>query len=278
MKKMSIMALAFLASSIATASPSPLEQIVEQRAPEVKQRDAYRNPTATIEFFKIEPGMSVAEALPGGGWYSQILAPFIGAEGSLHGINYNNDMWARFGFFSEEAIQQQIESTGQFPEKVASFSSPAPKSQGFTFDSVPDSLAGSVDRVLFIRALHNLNRFESEAGTMTNALEATHRLLKADGLVGVVQHRAPEGNSDEWADGSNGYLKQSTLISIFEKAGFKLVASSQINQNNKDLPTETDMVWRLPPTYFGNSESEEQKAAMDAIGESDRMTLLFAKQ
>ena len=277
MKAMNLLVAAMLTSNLALASPN-LEQIVESRAAEVKQRDMYRHPTETIRFFRIEPGMNVAEALPGGGWYSKILAPYLGDQGALHGINYNDDMWVRFGFFSAEAIEQQIAATKKFPEQVAEYASAAPQSQGFTFDTVPDSLASSVDRVLFIRALHNLNRFEEQAATMTNALEATRKLLKPNGLVGVVQHKAPEGHSDTWADGSNGYLKQSTLISIFEKAGFKLIDQSEVNRNNKDIPTEDDMVWRLPPTYFGSNDSAQQKAKMDAIGESDRMTLLFQKQ
>ena len=81
---------------------------VQNRSDEDKARNEARKPIQTLEFFKVAPGMSVAEALPGGGWYSKILAYYLGAEGQLHGINYNDDMWARFGFFDEEGIQQAI--------------------------------------------------------------------------------------------------------------------------------------------------------------------------
>ena len=259
-------------------SSAKLASVLASSDEKVQSRFKYRNPAETLAFFKVKPGMSVAEALPGGGWYSNILANFLGASGALHGINYNDDMWARFGFFDEEGIKGRIAATSKFPEQVASFTDNGIASMGFTFASAPDDLASTVDRVLFIRALHNLNRFEGEAGTMSESLATAHKLLKSDGLVGVVQHRLPETATDKGADGSRGYLKQSYMISAFEKAGFELVASSEINANPKDQPSESDIVWRLPPSYNGTSEDPVTKAKVDAIGESDRMTLLFKKK
>jgi len=92
-----------------------------------------------------------------------------------------------------------------------------------------------------------------------------------------VQHRAPETASDEWADGSRGYLKQSAVIAMFETAGFQLVSKSEINANPKDKPGADDMVWRLPPSLRSSKEDPALREAMLAIGESDRMTLLFRK-
>lgn len=273
-----LLAACILISTSSYASTQSLSDIVAERSEEVKKRDVYRNPQQTIEFFKIVPKMSVAEALPGGGWYTKIIAPYIGAEGSIHGINYNDDMWARFGFFSEANIAERIASTAKFPDQVAEIVSPAPTSSGFTFATPPESLKGSLDRVLFIRALHNLNRFESEAGTMSQAITTAHSLLKEGGMVGIVQHRAPENAEDDWANGSRGYLKQSSVISQFEQGGFKLVATSEINANPNDKPTSSDIVWRLPPSYNGANGDPEKVALADAIGESDRMTLLFVKQ
>jgi predicted methyltransferase len=127
-----------------------------------------------------------------------------------------------------------------------------------------------------IRALHNLNRFQQKAGTSSQALAATHAMLKKDGLVGVVQHRAPATASEEWADGNKGYLNQAAVIAMFAQAGFVLVAQSEINANPLDQPSGEDNVWRLPPSLRGSNEDEQRKA-MIAIGESDRMTLLFRK-
>ena len=264
--------------SMQADSAAKLASVLAATDEKTQSRFKYRHPSETLAFFKVEPGMVVAEALPGGGWYSKILANYLGSEGALHGINYNDDMWARFGFMSPEDIAENISATKKFPKQVATFTDNGIVSSGLTFATIPDVLTGSVDRVLFIRALHNLNRFELEAGTMSDSLAAAHKLLKADGLVGVVQHRLKETASDEGADGSRGYLKQSSLITAFENSGFELVAASEINANSKDQPGEKDIVWRLPPTYFGSDSNPELKAKVDAIGESDRMTLLFKKK
>lgn len=251
---------------------------VMKRDAEQRVRDTHRRPVQTLSFFHIEPGMKVAEALPGGGWYSRILADYLGKDGALHGINYNDDMWAMFGFFDEEGIKGRIAATAKFPELVAGFTDNGITSSGFTFASAPTAANGTLDRVLFIRALHNLNRFEDKAGTRSQALKAAYDLLKPDGIVGVVQHRAPESASDAWADGSRGYLKESTVISSFEEAGFELVMRSELNANEKDMPGEGDIVWRLPPSLNGSRDDADKRKQMEAIGESDRMTLLFKKK
>ena len=136
---------------------------------------------------------------------------------------------------------------------------------------------GSADAVLFIRALHNLSRFEDKGGFRTQALADANALLKPGGVVGVVQHMAPPGRSDDWANGSRGYLNKATLISQFEAAGFEFVASSEINRNPKDVPAEDDIVWRLPPSLNTSRDNPELREKYETIGESNRMTLLFRK-
>lgn len=271
-----------LASCAGTAiKPNYVTEIttaVESRSEDDRARDKYRNPIKTLAFFDVQPSMTVAEALPGGGWYSKILANYLSADGKLYGINYNDDMWARFGFFGEEAIKEAKERTNKFPEMINEFSDSAPKSSGFTFATLPAEAEGTADRILVIRALHNLNRFESDAGTMSGALKSMHKLLKDDGLVGVVQHRLPEDADSKRATGSMGYLKQSSVIAAFEKAGFEFVKSTEINANPKDQPGPKDIVWRLPPSFYGSKDDPEKKAKMAAIGESDRMTLVFKKK
>ncbi len=255
-----------------------LAGIVMDRDAEQRARDKYRRPVQTLSFFHIEPGMKIAEALPGGGWYTRILAPYLGSEGAIYGINYNDSMWPLFGFFTEERMQSMIDRTDAFPELVTDITDNGITTDGFTFASAPDALNGTLDRVLFIRALHNLSRFEDRAQTMSQALEVAHDLLKPDGLVGVVQHRAPATSSPERADGSRGYLKQLDVVKAFQDAGFELLAASEINANSKDQPKENDIVWRLPPSFNGVGDDEAKRAAMIEIGESDRMTLLFKKQ
>jgi predicted methyltransferase len=257
--------------------PDQLTRAIEARTAEDKARDGARHPAETLDFFDVEPGMTVAEALPGGGWYTRILAPYLGRDGTLYGVNYADRMWSMFSFATEDWIASRIESTREFTELVAQFTGNGIRALGFTFESVPPKVVGTVDRVLMIRALHNLNRFEAEAGTLTRALAAVREMLKDDGLVGVVQHRAPEDASDDWANGSNGYLKQSSVIAAFEQAGFQLVARSEINANPKDKPGPGDIVWRLPPSLRTSKDDPRLRATMLDIGESDRMTLLFRK-
>lgn len=222
--------------------------------------------------------MTVVETLPGGGWYTKLLLPYVGPEGKVVGAHYPDDIWARFGFFDEEGIARAIERTANWPETAAGWEvENAAKIKSATITSLPEGMDGKVDAVLFIRALHNLNRFDADAGYMAQTLESVDRVLKPGGVVGVVQHRAPAGNPDEWANGSAGYLKQDAVIAAFEAAGFELEATSEINANPADQPTAEDIVWRLPPSLNGTEEGTPEREAVMAVGESDRMTLLFRK-
>jgi predicted methyltransferase len=258
------------------ADPALLK-VIESRSESDRARDAARHPADTLTFFQVRPGMTVAEALPGGGWYTRILANYLGGDATLYGVNYVDRMWPMFSFATEEWIAKRLAATKAFTGDVADYTDNGITALGFTFNTVPEKAVGTVDRVLLIRAMHNLNRFESSAGTLTQALAAVRGMLKPDGLVGVVQHRLPESAPDEGADGSRGYLKESTVVAAFEAAGFELVASSEINANPKDRPGHEDIVWRLPPSLNGSQDDPEKRAAMEAIGESDRMTLLFRK-
>ncbi len=254
-----------------------LRAVIEGRSEEQRARDDARHPFETLQFFQLEPGMTVAEVLPGGGWYTRILANYLGGDSTLYGVNYADRMWPLFSFATPEFIERRKKATANFDNSVRDFTDNGIEASGFTFSTVPPETSGSVDRVLMIRALHNLNRFETTAGTRTQALAAVRAMLKDEGMVGVVQHRAPESAEDEWADGSNGYLKESAVIAMFKGAGFELVSQAEINANPKDKPVTGDMVWRLPPSYRGSEENADTRAAMEAIGESDRMTLLFRK-
>ncbi len=272
-----LIALGAAQSTSADTHTGALEKGIATRSEEDRSRDSARHPVETLNFFRVEPGMTVAEGLPGSGWYTRILAPYLGGKGKLFGVNYADRMWPMFSWVTEEVAAQRIALTAKFPAQVASYTDNGIEARGFTFESVPKDVKGTVDRVLLIRALHNLNRFEEKAGTRSAALAAVHDMLKDNGLVGVVQHRAPENVSAASAQGQRGYLKQSAVIAMFEEAGFELVASSEINANPKDQPGEEAIVWRLPPSLRGSEDDPEQRAALQAVGESDRMTLLFRK-
>ncbi len=253
-----------------------LSDILANQPEEAQQRFQYRNPNETIEFFGIEPGFAVLEALPGGGWYSKILQPFLGPEGKLIGVDYDYDMWPNFNFVDEAFLEKRKNWTQEWQQKANQWSSEngAPV-EAYTFATLPQDL--SVDAVLFIRALHNLHRFEEKGEYLSKALKESYRVLKEGGIVGVVQHQVDEDRSDEWANGSRGYLKKSSLVKQFEAAGFTLVSESAINSNPKDQPGEEDFVWRLPPSLSTSKENEELKNQFLEVGESNRMTLLFKK-
>jgi predicted methyltransferase len=263
-------------TAYAVTATDTLNAVLASRSDEDKVRDDARQPLETLTFFQIKPGMTIAEALPGGGWYTRILANYLGQDGTLYGVNYPDSLWPMLSYASPKWIAERIAATQNFTAKVATFTDNGIIAKGFTFDTVPPEVEGTVDRVLLIRALHNLNRFQQKAGTRSQALAATHAMLKKDGLVGVVQHRAPATVSEEWADGTKGYLNEAAVIALFAEAGFVLVAQSEINANPMDQPSGEDSVWRLPPSLRGDSD-DEQREAMVAIGESDRMTLLFRK-
>ena len=264
-------------AAVSESAVESLAQVIAARSDSDKARDAARHPATTIAFFRIEPGMVVAEGLPGKGWYSNILANYLGSEGTLYGINYMDRMWPLFGFMSDDQVKENMSGTAKFPRMIKGFTDNGVAARGFTFNTTPSDIAGTVDRVILIRAIHNLNRFEANSGTLSQALATVRAILKEDGLVGVVQHRLAETAATEGADGSRGYMKKSDLVSSFKVAGFELIDSSEMNANPKDLPSDTDLVWRLPPTLMGSKDNAEQSAAMQAIGESDRMTLLFRK-
>lgn len=260
-----------------------MTQAMAGQSEKAAARNVYRHPAETIAFFGLTPGMKVAEALPGGSWdgswYTRILSPYLGAQGHISGVDYAIEMWPLFGgFATPEFIETKKTWSETWTESVSgNAGADGASASAFTFSTAPKADAGTYDSVLFIRALHNLSRFEAEGGYMSDAVATAYELLKSGGTVGVVQHRAPETASAQWAKGQNGYVKQSDVIAAFERGGFKLAAKSEINANPKDTPGEEDFVWRLPPNLSGSKDDADLQAKMVAIGESDRMTLRFVK-
>ena len=267
-------AAAALLFAVAPSAPAfsldKLSEIIAGRSDAEKARDQYRHPEETLRLFGIEEGMTVIDALPGS-WYGNILAELLGPDGRYIGVRYGE--WRakiRHGDDWKEKWAKEKANHEAWPAKAAAYGDGAgsPKAEAYFFPGMPASLDASADAWLFFRALHHTNRYDPKYLDMTAA--DAFRVLKSGGVAGVVQHRAKEDRDEAWANGSNGYLKQSRVVEAFTKAGFVLETESEINANPKDQANVGDTVWRLPPANKKNPETL-------AIGESDRMTLVFRK-
>ena len=264
---------------MAWSSADVLEAALNAQPMSSKVRYDARHPRETLTFFGVEPGMTVVEALPGGGWYSKILMRYLGPEGTLIGAQYPDDIWAKIlPDPTDEDIAELVAASAGWPEWAESWGiENSPRIENIYLPSFGKDTGPTADVVLFIRVMHNLNRADEDRHYFTAAIAEAYALLKPGGIVGVVQHRAPAEAPDEWADGRTGYLKQDYVIAAFEAAGFELEAASEINANPRDKPGLGDVVWRLPPTYLGADVDTPEREAVEAIGESDRMTLKFRK-
>jgi len=274
------LALGLATTALAQTTELPtsrLSDVLDAQPEEVQARYGARNPEVTLRFFGVEPGMTVMEALPGGGWYSKILIDYLGPEGILIGADYAVDMFPLFGFFSDEQLEAKKDWVATWTADARGWVDEGAAVEAFQLGSLPEGMEGSADVVLFIRALHNLARFEEDDGYLTQALADAHAILRPGGIVGVVQHEARADMPDASARGNQGYLKKAFVIEKMEAAGFEFVAESDINENPKDQPGADDVVWRLPPTLATTRDDPEGQEAMKAIGESNRMTLKFRK-
>lgn len=223
---------------------------------ESSSRDKYRNPKETLDFFGLKANQTVVELSPGGGWYTEILAPYLKDNGKLIAAHHNpnkGDYYKR----SRERFDTKMAANAIY-DKV----------------EVVDLLGvygedGSADLVMTFRNLHNWIGGED----VNKVLAASYKVLKSGGMLGVVDHRAEPGTSLEGMR-SSGYMTEAYAIELIEAAGFKLVSSSEINANIKDTKDHERGVWTLPPSLRLGEKDREKYVA---IGESDRFTLLFQK-
>lgn len=223
-----------------------------QRSAANVARDTARHPYETLQFFGIKSSMQVVELAPGGGWYTEILAPYLRKDGKLILAGASNALKTKLS--ESPALYDQV-SFGEFnPTKKIDYAAPA-----------------SVDMVLTFRNVHN---WMGQSDTAAKAVfQSAFDALKSGGVFGVVEHRLPESAKHD-AKGSSGYVHQSYVIALAQSVGFKLAAQSEINANPKDNANHEGGVWALPPVV-ANKEKDKEKYM--AIGESDRMTLKFVK-
>jgi predicted methyltransferase len=234
-----------------------------------RARDIYRKPDQTLAFFQVAPEMKVGEYAPGGEWYSRLLGLYLGPKGKLVGLYFDPTS----GAFNEATQTRIREGAVKYPADIAGWSGlPAERFSAYTLDAVPAGEKGTFDRILVMRMMHNLFNWN----TADREIKAMRDLLKDGGMIGIEQHRAKPAAPFSFTDGSKGYLREADLIKFMEVNGFEFMGRSEANANPKDPANWPDGVWTLPPVLRG--AKEEDKARLTAIGESDRMTLLFRKR
>ena len=227
-------------------------------------RNRYRHPVGTLQFFGVGPGMDVLEIWPGGGWYSEILAPSLRNIGTFIVASYDPDIAGQpdYRYRLHQSLLDKFKANPDLYDQVevVEFSPPESASLGE---------AESVDIVLTFRNMHG---WVSD-GVADQIFAEFHRVLRPGGILGVVQHRADTG-APAHETASSGYLSEDAVIEIARKAGFTLDAKSEINANPKDTHDHPEGVWTLPPSL---RLGDQDQAKYEAIGESDRMTLRFVK-
>ncbi|MGK7296832.1 MAG: class I SAM-dependent methyltransferase [Candidatus Wenzhouxiangella sp. M2_3B_020] len=256
-----------------------LDEVLASRPAPLKKRYPARNPEATLTFFGIEPGMTVVEALPREGWYTKILLPYLGSRGRLIGANYPLDMWPNFPFATNEFMGQIARWLDRFRAEAERWcTGDCADVDAFWLGELPEAMHGSADAMLFIRALHDLARFQKagKGDFLDRALGDAFAVVAPGGILGIVQDQARPGTPDALADGSSGYLRQRFVIERVEAAGFVFVAESDINANPADRANVENFVWRLPPTLRTDTDPglECDYASFD---DAHRMTLRFRK-
>jgi predicted methyltransferase len=232
------------------------------RKPGNADRDKYRHPVETLTFFGLKPNMTVIEWGPGEGWWTELLAPTLAAQGKLivTGADPNGPPDQRSTFYGER-LKRFLDHSPELYGKV----------ERIVADSRKPSLGmeNKVDLVIVARAIHGMHRDKLLPGFLAEV----HKALKPGGVLGIEQHRAkPDANPDESA--KKGYLPEAFVVKTVEAAGFKLAGSSEVNANPKDTKDYEEGVWALPPTL--RMKDKDRQKYVD-IGESDRMTLKFVK-
>jgi predicted methyltransferase len=243
---------------------SGLQQVIagKQRSEAHKARDKYRHPLQTLTFFDVKDTMTVVEVWPGEGWYTEILAPYLKDKGKLYAAHFSPTATRPYYV---KGVNDFVSKLDKAPEIYANVQRTVLEPPELTAIAP----AGSVDRVLTFRNVHNWMKNDQAAAVFGAFFQA----LKSGGILGVVEHRNSSAKPQD-VKSESGYVTEDYVIALATKAGFKLLAKSEINANSKDTKDYPEGVWALPPVLRLQDKDREKYLA---IGESDRMTLKFIK-
>jgi predicted methyltransferase len=226
-----------------------------------RARDQYRHPVETLTFFGLRPDMTVVELWPFGGWYTEILAPYVRDRGVYYAAAMDPASTSEEDVRNNAELRALLDSRPDLYSKVR-WSVLA----GGQMNIAPE---GTADMVLTFRNIHNW----AWTGIERDVLAAAYRALKPGGILGVVEHRSNDPDFDPKTPGQ-AWVGEDYAVRLVESAGFRLVARSDINRNPLDTKDYPRGVWTLPPTYAMGDQDRDRYAA---IGESDRFTLKFEK-
>lgn len=246
----------------------------EWRSEQDKSRDEWRHPRESLEFWGLKPGMTILEVQPGGGYWTEILAPFAhqtGGEFYATAADLDNPDTPEGARKGREAF------AARFASKPEIYGDVKLVNWGAKSAPLPEN---KFDFILTARSVHGW----MASGMADKVFADLARGLKPGGILALEQHRAKPGPQDPKA--ASGYVTEEYVIELAKKAGLELVARSEINANPKDTADHPFGVWTLPPTRRTRPYSEGgaahdpnfDRAKYDAIGESDRMTLKFTKR
>jgi predicted methyltransferase len=235
------------------------------RSEKNRARDQYRHPRETLAFFGVGPEQTLIEIWPGGGWYAEVLAPMLRERGHYIGL------LPKPSATSAEDAEDTRGANARLRAKFAARPDVFDRAELRESDEAAPVLGppASADVVLTFRNAHNW----VAAGNEQAMFKAMFAVLKPGGTLGVVDHRAAADQPPAEMK-TSGYLPEAYVIALAEGAGFRLVGKSEVNANPLDTKDYAKGVWTLPPTY---ALRDVDRAKYAAIGESDRMTLKFAK-
>lgn len=238
-----------------------------------RDRDIWRHPVESLSFWGLRPGMKVLEVQPGGGWWTEILAPYAHATG---GAYYATAVDLEDPETDDAARQARQRWAARWADKPEIFGNVQLVNWGPRSAPLP---AETFDLALVARSMHGWIRRDQADKYLADLYAA----LKPGGILAVEQHRADPG--DQELPPLSGYVTEAYIIDLATRAGFELDASSDINANPADTKDHPFGVWTLPPTartrpYEEGADATDpdfDRSKYDAIGESDRMTLRFLK-